>query len=368
MYLELKRKIREYKSNSDTFHIEPQNLEELPKSLWDYDITLSEDSHPFLSSYIDLSRSAYTKEGFELNENDEKTIDYFEKECYGSDGIVASILYADGVDSDWLNGVFLAQEIISQFTFGQFSASINTWHSGCKSNLLKGFHHFCTSSRYSAHKRIQWDWCGSDVRESSSSNILVGAMGNGDMTIGSNLIYLSNKLKENWRDGADVVFHDIYPKSHMILISGILTSIMFLSNKGYFVCRLPEPGKWDTNTLNIFLTIGMIFKKVHIWCPIWGKSAYNGKRKYYLIAIKKKKTIYKSNYRSFLKLLKFDFSTKKRFLKENVHDNVVDWEEILQNIREEMLENSGEDQSKKVDNWTKIITSNLLPLKKKMKL
>jgi len=365
MYLELRKKIREYKSNSDDFQIEP-NVMQLKKNLWDYDVGLKNDTHPFLSSYVDITqRSSYKLEGFAKEELKKREKDVFAKECYGNKGIISSIMQAECVDSDWLNGVFLAQEIISQLAFNKFTVEINTWHNGCQSGLLNGFNHFCKSSLYSSHKKLGWNWKGFDIMPNEKlpeDNVLIGAVGNGDITVGGNIIYLSNKIKEDWKDGADVVFHDIYPKNEQILLSGLMSSIMFLNNKGFVVIRLPEPELWNTNVINCMLIVCMIFNNVKLWSPKWGRREKSFK--YYLVAFKKKKTIYRSNYRAFLKIMK-NADEDKQFLKKLVHDDleVKEWLEILQNIKNEMINSNEEIVS---SDWIDIIMSNVLTLTKKL--
>lgn len=364
MYLELKKKIREYKTNSDTFSVEPINVSYMKKNLWDYDISLKENTHPFLSSYLDLSRgSSYDLDGFEIQEKKEKAIDTFEKECYGSRGIITNLIRAEHVDSDWFNGVFLAQEIISKLAFNKFSATINTWHSGCQTGLLRGFNHFCKSSKYSSHKKIEWNWKGIDIKDGPlKDNIYIGATGNSDITISGNIMYLSNKIKEEWKEGADIVFHDIYPKNEKTLFSGVISSIMFLNNKGYMVLRLPEPELWDTNVVNCILMMCMLFQKVKLWIPPWGRR--NKSKKYYIVAFLKKKTIYRNNYRSLLKILKSS-SQNKRFIQKTVHDDeeIKDWTDILQNIKLEMIE---VDEITKTDHYISNLTDNMLILRKKI--
>ena len=363
MYLELKKKIRKYKATDD-FHFEPQNTQELPKkSLWDYDISFKENTQPFLASYVDITqKSNYELDGFVPSEFIElKKEDMFEKECYGPTGTIASIIKAEHVDSDWMTGVFLAQEIISSLTLGQFTATVNTWHNGCQSGLLRGFHHFCQSSKYCGHKKINWEWKGVDLK-TEPLPIVIGAMGNGNICVGSNLISLGNKLKEDWKEGADILIHDIYPEKYNILISGILSSLTFLNNRGYFVLRLPEPNKWNTNTANIILTICMIFQNVNIWSPPWGRR--NGQKKYYMVTHQKKKTVYKNNYRGLVRILKD--CKKTQFLKKIVYEDeeVKEWLEILQNMKTEMIDDSNEPIV--IEKWISVIMNNLLGLSQKI--
>lgn len=365
MYFELKKKIREYKTNSVEFQIEPK-MKSFGGDIWDYNVSLKENSHPFMSSYLDLSqRSTYELEGFEKENLKKKGKDEFAKECYGDSGIIANISQAEHVDSDWLNGVILAQEIITKLAFNKFTAEINTWHNGCQSGLLRGFHHFCKSSLYAGHKNLCWSWKGIDAKENKSlpaDNILIGAVGNGDITVGGNMSYFSNKIKEEWKEGADIVFHDIYPSKEKILLSGVLSSIMFLNNRGYIVIRLPEPELWNTNVVNCILMMCMIFNHVNLWIPPWGRRKDSSK--YYLIASKKKKTIYRNNYRSFLKILK-TASKEKRVLKNLVHEDsdIKEWLEVLQNIRGEMMYLNEKTETHK---WTELIMNNILTLTQKI--
>jgi hypothetical protein len=365
MYLELKKSIRNYKKTDD-FHLEPQNMQELPKKkLWDYDISFKENTQPFLASYVDISQqSSYEIEGFVPSEFIElKNKDMFEKECYGPNGTISSILNAEHVDSDWMTGVFLAQELIPSLTSGQFTANINTWHNGCQSGLLRGFHHFFQSSKYCGHKKISWAWKGVDLNPKPLPTI-IGAMGNGNICIGSNLISLGNRLKEKWKEGADILIHDIYPNEENILMSGVLSSLMFVNHHGYFVLRLPEPTKWNTNVASAILTISMIFQYVNIWSSPWGRR--NGQKKYYVIAHKKKKTVYKNNHRELVQILKN--YKKTQFLKECVYDDdeVKEWIEILQNIKNEMIDNA--DELIVIENWISVIMNNFLKLSKKIEV
>jgi hypothetical protein len=363
MYLELKKKIRKYKA-TDYFHSESQNTQEIPKkSLWDYDISFKENTQPFLASYVDTKqKSSYELEGFVPSESIKllDREDMFEKECYGPTGTIASIIKAECVDSDWITGVFLAQEMISALTLGQFTATVNTWHNGCQSGLLRGFHHFCQSSKYCGHKKINWVWKGIDLKKEPLPTV-IGAMGNGNICIGSNLISLGNNLKEDWKEGSDILIHDIYPEESNILISGILSSLMFLNNRGYFVLRLPEPNKWDTNTVNVILIISMIFQNVNIWSPPWGRR--KGQKKYYVIAYKKKKTIYTNNYRGLVRILKE--CKKTQFMKKIVYedDEVKEWLEILQNVKNEMLDEKSYEPII-IEKWLSVIMNNLLDLSK----
>jgi hypothetical protein len=365
MYLELKRKIAKYKA-TDGFQFEPQNIQELPnKSLWDYDISFKKNTHPFLASYIDTTqKSIYELEGFVVPHEFNKLLskeDSFEKECYGPNGTISSIIKAEYVDSDWMTGVFLAQEIISSLTLGQFNATINTWHNGCQSGLLRGFHHFCQSSKYCGHKKISWAWKGVDLKSGPLPTV-IGTMGSGNICMGSNLISLGNKLKEEWKEGADILIHDIYPEKDSILVSGLLSSLTFLNNRGYFVLRLPEPNKWNTNTVNIILSISMVFQNINIWSPPWGRRG--GQKKYYAIASKKKKTVYKNNWRGLLCILKSckDYQFMKKIVYED--EEVKEWLEILQNIKNEMVQNSNEPIIN--EKWISVIMNNLLNLSKKM--
>jgi hypothetical protein len=363
MYLELKKNIRKYKATEE-FQFEPQNTQEIPsKSLWDYDVSFKENSHPFLSSYIDLTqKSNYELEEFIFVDFIKiKKQDDFEKECYGTSGTISSIINAEHVDADWMNGVFLAQELISSLTMGQFTATVNTWHNGCQSGLLYGFNHFFQSSKYCGHKKIKWEWKGVDLKEEPLP-INIGAMGNGNICVGSNLISLGNNLKEEWKEGADILIHDIYPIRENILISGILSAFMMLNNHGYFVLRLPEPNKWNTNVANIILTVSMIFQHVNIWIPPWGRR--NGEKKYYIIGFRKKKTIFKNNYRGFVRLL--NNGEKIQFLKKTIYDDdeIKEWLEILQNMKNEMIEDSG--KSIIVEEWISVIINNLLSLSRKL--
>ena len=387
MYLELKKKIREYKNNSGSYQVEPQNVKKI--KLWDYDISLPADSHPFLPTYLSV-------EHYDLESSDRNPIptpsdrnpiptpsdrnptrvdpDPFDKECYGNKGVLASILSAEHVDSDWLNGVLLAQELISEAAFNQFSFSINTWHSGYQSGLVRGFNHFCSASKYAGHKKIQWDWLGIDVKDEKQRNektkhILTGAVGTNDIGIGSNLVNAASVVKEKWADGADIIFHDIYPDTPNIMLSGVVASIMFMSNRGYLVCRLPDSDKWGTITVNIMLMLAMIYKKVNIWCPMWGRAKRTGRRKIYLIAREKKRTVYKSNYRIFINLLKDEWGKdNKQFLKKAVHDDdkVKEWVGVCQNIREEI--EGATDVENLVSEWTELLTNNLTMLPKNKKI
>ena len=361
MYLELKKKIRQYKA-SDEFRAESQEL--VNKSLWDYNISFKKNTQPFLPSYfnIKLDSNKYELDNFSPIEfNNTLNEDIFEKECYGINGTISSVINAEHVDSDWMTGVFLAREITSSLTSGKFNSIINTWHNGCQNGILRGFNHFYQSSKYCGNKRIKWEWKGVDLKPNPLP-ILIGAMGNGDVCIGSNIISLGNKLKEEWKDGVDILIHDIYPVKEKILISGILSACIFLNDLGYLVLRLPEPHKWDTNTVNIILTICMIFKNVNIWIPKWGLRC--GQKKIYLIACKKKKTIFKDNHRGFLQIL--NNKGHFHFLKSTVYDDeeIKEWLEILTNIKNEIINDSDEQCIR--DDWISILMNNLLPLSKKI--
>lgn len=363
MYLELKKKIRNYKA-TDEFKSElPDTIEISSKYLCNYDVSLKENTYPFLSSYVDMTKiSDYEIDGFDSNpSNLIKSEDVFEKECYGPRGIISNIIKAEHVDSDWMTGVFLAQEIIPIISSGQFESTINTWHNGCQSGLLRGLHHFCQSSKYCGRKKISWNWKGVDLRPDHLPT-LIGAMGNGNICIGSNLVSLENKIKEEWKEGADILFHDIYPLSETILLSGMISALTFLNNRGHSVLRLPEPHLWKTNTTNVILTMCMVFKTVNIWSPPWGRR--NGQKKYYIIAYKKKKTIFKNNYRGLVKIL--NKCETSQFLKKNIHDDdeIKEWIEILQNKKNEII--SDHTESVTTDEWISIIMNNLLELSQKI--
>ena len=109
MYLELKKKIREYK-NTDSYEVEPNNVKKI--KLWDYDISLPADSHPFLHTFLS-SGEDYSLMSAQPADGKREDPDPFAKECYGDKGVLSSILAAEHVDSDWLNGLLLAQELIS---------------------------------------------------------------------------------------------------------------------------------------------------------------------------------------------------------------------------------------------------------------
>lgn len=365
MYLELRKKIRQYKA-TDEFQIEPSGER---KDMWDYDITLSKDTHPFLSTYLDLTKKlTYNIDGLDVREvEDKENVDEFAKEYYGQNGVITNLIDAEHVDDDWLTGVFLAQQLIPELTFNQFYSTVTTWHNGCHTGLLRGFHHFVNNSKYTSKKKVEWCWKGTDIQENdvfSKKKVFIGAVGTGDVTVGSNLVYLGNKIKENWKDGADVLFHDIYPKTMEILFSGILSSMLMLNNKGYLVLRLPEPEKWNTNTTNIILILGLMFKTLKLWSPPWGRRA--NRFKYYLIASKKKKTIYRSKYRGFLKILKSSFGDKC-FVKKSIHEDekVKEWNIVTQNIRSEMI-NDIYSRETAVGTYIENLMANLLPLSKKI--
>ena len=62
-------------------------------------------------------------------------------------------------------------------------------------------------------------------------------------------------------------------------------------------------------------------------------SSDEGRKKYYVVAHRKKKTIYKNNYRKFLKIIKNP--SDAQFLKKKVYgdEEVKDWLEIFQNMK-----------------------------------
>lgn len=373
---ELRKKIREYK-NSESFQAEPQKNGTLD-NLWDYDISLSEDSHPFHASYLakEIRRAAEAAEAADLGPSDFQ--DIFAKECYGSDGILSSILSAEHVDGDWLNGMIFAHEIIPKLSFNQFSATINSWHSGCDTGLLRGFNHFCKASRYSGHKKIDWTWLGMDIKSDFAgkhgppvrlSNSIIGAVGNSDVLIGSNLVNISNIVKERCPEGMDIIFHDIYPHTPHVMISGVIMSIMVLSSRGYFICRLPDPNVWTEPVIDVMLMISMIFKKINLWRPSWGRS-HSGGRKTYLVARGMKKTPHKLNYRNFLHLLKSDL-IGCQFIKQSIYDEKVrGWHNICQNIKLELTESGADEASSPatVAEWVELLTSSLTALPESKKV
>ena len=117
------------------------------------------------------------------------------------------------------------------------------------------------------------------------------------------------------------------------------------------------------------LILAMIFTNVNLWCPIWGRAKRTGQRKIYLVARGKKKTIYKSNYRVFINLLKNNTWGKDRqFLKKTVHDDekVQTWVSVCQNIKDEItaFDFTESDEAAAVTEWVELLTNNLTLLPK----
>jgi hypothetical protein len=338
------------------------------KSLWDYDITLSEDSHPFRPEYLGEDASA-AGVGLDASAADPSAApDPLSKECYGEKGVLASILAAEHVDSDWITGVMLAQEIVPALGFNKFSVSINTWHSGCDTGLLRGFNHFCVASRYSGHKNVKWDWCGMDIKSDREHKLAkaIIAVGPSDLTIGSNLVNSINFMKG--RD-VHVVFHDICPKTHHILISGLIISMM---TRKYAVIRLPDAKNWDQTTLDVMIVLAMLFKKLHLWSPQWGLTSSGqgaGARKIYIIACDKKQSIYKASYRNFLALLKPH--RINGILKKSVYadEKTKNWLTICQNIRMELMGDTGDAKGPlNAGELVELLTTNLVAIPSSKKI
>ena len=325
----------------------PQEIKKI--DIWDYTITLSEDSHPFRPEYLMVSEC-------EADENYPAKLpgpDQFE-ECYGN-GVLSSILAAECVDSDWINGVMLAQ-IVADVGFNKFAIGINTWHSGCATGLVRGFNHFCVASQYSGRKDIRWSWMGADLKSDRDTPLSTIKL---DLTMGRNLIHVANVMKTEYGQ-VDIIFHDIYPKTPQILISGVVLAMLMLSDRGYLVCRLPDIDKWDQNTLDSMLMISMMFKEIKLWCPPWGRSRTKHK-KIYMIAHTKKASIYKSNPKVVMSLLTLDYA-KYQFMKASVYSDpkVKGWLNTCQNIRAEIAEDSEPEMTSAA--LVELLMSNLMNL------
>lgn len=372
MYLELKKKLREYKA-SESYKLEAEKVTRV-NPIWDYDISLPRDAYP-LSAYLAKKLEA-RRDQDNTEYLAEDVPDPFSAECYGDRGILASILSADNVDGDWLNGVILAREIVSDLAFNKFSVSISTWHSGCDTGLIHGFNHFCSASQYSGRKKIQWDWTGVDIKADSKnayhsarlSNAIIGAVGTSDITLGSNIVNSAHVVRDKWPEGVDIVFHDIYPKNPQTLLSGVLLSMMILTPPGRLVCRLPDLDNWSSAITEIMIMIAMLFKNVKLWHPMWGRSCGSQRRKTYIIAWDKKKTVHKPAHKNLLLLLRKDLD-QHHVLKRSLYsdDLIKDWINVCQNIKRELIECPPQLESP-VESWVELMntTLNSIPNTKKI--